>query len=243
MSSPFSCEAVDLLEKVGVKTYKIPSGEVTNIPLLEKIAQTKKHVLLSSGMSSWGELDLAVATLQKFGCKKLTVMQCVSKYPCPAEEAGLHCLREMKERYQLPIGYSDHTFGSAIPIAAVALGAVVVEKHITLSRNTYGSDAKHSTEPIEFKHMVDEIRRLECALNNNCDKDNNAAALKNMKHIFEKSIVSACAIEAGTILTREMLAFKKPGSGIAPKEYATLLGKKALKRIGKNSAITWDDCE
>ena len=143
LSSPFSIEAVTLLEDVGVGSYKIPSGEVTNIPMLEAIAETGKPVLLSSGMSDWRELDAAVAAIRGRH-ERICVMQCTSAYPCPDEKVGLNVLSEMRERWQLPVGYSDHTRDNHACFAAVALGAGVVEKHLTFSRRMYGSDAAHS---------------------------------------------------------------------------------------------------
>ena len=191
-SSPFSLEAVDLLEAVGMETYKIASGEVNNLPLLEKIAKTGKRVLLSSGMSSWSELDQAVDVLQTNGCKDLVILQCTSEYPCPPEEAGLNILDELKNRYKnVTFGYSDHTMGVAVPLAAVIKGATVIEKHFTLSKKMYGSDAKYSTEPDEFKRLVDEIRQIEIANSSEVDKDKKVESLKDMKMTFEKSVVSS----------------------------------------------------
>jgi len=237
-SSPFSLEAVDLLEEVGVSAYKIASGEVNNIPLLEKIAKTGKRVLLSSGMSSWAELDGAVETLQSNGCKELIVLQCTSEYPCPPEEAGLNILDEMKVRYKnATIGYSDHTMGVAVPLAAVIKGATVIEKHFTLSQKMYGSDAMNSTEPEEFKRLVDEIRQIEIALSNNVNKDKKVKSLKNMKMTFEKSIVSACSINRLGTIEEAYLAFKKPGDGIPAREYKKLLGKKLNKKVDKDYTV------
>jgi sialic acid synthase SpsE len=142
ISSPFSLEAVDLLNEVGIKSFKIPSGEVTNLPLLERVAQTGKQVILSSGMNTWEEMDEAVQALSDNGCKDLIMLQCTSEYPCPPENAGLNIMLEMKEKYNVPVGFSDHTLGSAVPITAVVMGAVLIEKHFTLSQLAYGSDAK-----------------------------------------------------------------------------------------------------
>lgn len=243
-SSPFSLEAVDLLEAVGMDTYKIASGEVNNIPLLEKIAKTGKRVLLSSGMSSWAELDEAVNTLQSNGCKDLIVLQCTSEYPCSAEQSGLNVLDEIKQRYNnIQIGYSDHTLGVAVPLAAVIKGATVIEKHFTLSQKMYGSDAMNSTEPTEFKRLVDEIRQIEIALSNKIDKDEKVKTLGNMKITFEKSIVSACPIDEFDIITLDKLAFKKPGDGIPSKDYKKLLGKKIQKTILKDYKFKWEDFE
>jgi len=161
--------------EVGVSTFKIPSGEVSNIPLLEHVAKTGKKVILSSGMSSWDELDRAVAVFKDK--EKLTILQCTSEYPCKPENAGLNVMLEIKERYQCKVGFSDHTLGIGVPLTAVVLGATLIEKHFTLSKLMYGSDAKNSTEPEEFKHMVDNIRAAELAITSKIDKNE---MLKNL---------------------------------------------------------------
>lgn len=237
LSSPFSLEAVDLLEQVGIKTYKIASGEVSNIPLLIKIAKTGRKVLLSSGMSTWAELDEAVKTLQDNGCKDLILLQCTSEYPCPPENAGLNIMQEMKERYKLPVGFSDHTLGIAVPIAAVCLGACVIEKHFTLSKQMYGPDAQFSATPEEMKILVDNIRAVEKILGSKIDKDAKVATLSQMKITFEKSIVSACDISAGTIIEEKHLAYKKPGDGMPAREFRKVIGKRVMRSIQKNSKL------
>ena len=163
MSSPYSEEAVDLLEAVGVTRYKIPSGEVTNLLMVDKVARLGKPTLLSSGMSTWAELDRAVEVVRARH-DRLTVMQCTTEYPCPPERVGLNVMLEMRDRYGVSVGLSDHTLTSYAPIAAVALGAEVVEKHFTLSRRMYGSDAPHSLEPEEFANMARGIRTVEAML-------------------------------------------------------------------------------
>jgi len=238
LSSPFSIEAVELLEELGVAAYKIPSGEVSNIPLLVRIAKTGKPVLLSSGMSGWDELDLAIETL-KSSCAT-TVMQCSSAYPCPPDRVGLNVIREMSERYGLPVGYSDHTMGVAAPIAAAALGAAVIEKHFTFSRQMYGSDARHSMEPGEFKLMAGALRDVWTMLDNPISKSD-VKPYAEMKRIFEKSIVAACSIEAGEALTVGMLAFKKPGDGIPARDYERLLGRTAKRAMQPDHKLTEDD--
>ena len=241
-SSPFSLEAVDLLEKVGMDTYKIASGEVNNIPLLEKIAKTGKRVLLSSGMSNWMELDEAVHTLQSNGCKDLVVLQCTSEYPCPPEEAGLNLIGEIKKRYKdITLGYSDHTMGIAVPLAAAIKGASVIEKHFTLSQKMYGSDAMNSTEPEEFKNLVDEIRKVEIVLSNNIDKDEKVKSLGEMKMTFEKSIVSSRPLKKSDIISFEDLNFKKPGDGIPARVYKEILGKKLNKSVPKDYKFKSED--
>ena len=196
ISSPFSLEAVDMLNEVGIQSFKIPSGEVTNLPFLEHVAKTGKQVILSSGMNTWEEMDEAVHTLKSNGCSDLIMLQCTSEYPCPPEKAGLNIMLEMKERYNVPVGFSDHTLGSAVPITAVVMGAVLIEKHFTLSQLAYGSDAKNSTEPEDFKRLVIDIRMAELAINSKREK-NLDDGLRNMKMIFEKSIVAAKSIQAG----------------------------------------------
>jgi len=237
ISSPFSPEAVDLLEKLRVRTYKIPSGEVTNTPLLLKVAKTGKRVLLSSGMSSWDELDQAVKTLKRNGCPKPVILQCTSEYPCPPHKVGLNVLLEMKERYKLPVGLSDHTLGIACSIAAVALGAEVIERHFTLSKSMYGTDAGHSLEPGDLKLLVKNIRELEAALSAKVNKDITAKETAGMKTVFEKSIVAATGIKKGTVLKEGHLAYKKPGDGIRADRYREIIGKTAKTDIAVDTKI------
>jgi len=239
-SSPFSEDAVNLLEKVGVKTYKIPSGEVTNLPLLIKIAGTGKRVLLSSGMSKWAELDSAVDTLMKHGCSDLVLLQCTSEYPCQPERAGLNVIQEMKNRYGLPVGFSDHTLGVAVSLAAVCLGAHVIEKHFTLSKRMYGPDAQFSATPEEFQVLVESIRSVEKAMSAKLDKDAEADALEMMKMTFEKSIVAAKGIPAQKVIGMEDLAYKKPGDGIKAMFFRDVLGKKLVVSVGKDTKLSWD---
>lgn len=229
LSSPFSIEAVDLLERVGVMRHKVPSGEVTNLPLIEAVAQTGKPMLLSSGMSTWPELDAAVNTvLRHHG--RLTVLQCTSAYPCPYEQVGLNVMLEMKARYRLPVGLSDHTLTNYASFAAAALGATVIEKHITFSRRMYGSDACFSLEPAELVDLVQGIRAIEAALAARVDKDD-TSRLGDMKAAFEKSLVALVDIPAGAAIGREMIGFKKPGTGISPGGLDQVLGKRATLPI------------
>jgi N,N'-diacetyllegionaminate synthase len=239
LSSSFSIEAVGLLEKVGVTRYKVPSGEVTNVPFLKVIAQTGKPVLLSSGMSSWAELDEAVNTI--LAChNQLTVLQCTSEYPCPYEQVGLSVMLEMKERYKLPVGLSDHTLTNYAAFAAVVLGASVIEKHLTFSRLMYGSDAQHSLEPTEFADLVRGIRAIETMLASKVDKDD-VARFATMKATFEKSVVSLVDIPEGTLITEAMIGIKKPGTGIPAKRFGEVSGKRARRRIPKDTLIREGD--
>ncbi len=238
ISSPFSLEAVDLLETVGVGTYKIPSGEVTNIPLLEYVAATGKPVLLSSGMSDWQELDAAVTVLRKGG--PLTILQCTSAYPCPPERVGLNVLAEMRERYGLPVGFSDHTLGPAAAFAAAALGADVIEKHFTFSRLMYGSDAANSMEPAEFKAFCQGLRDIWIMRRSLVDKSD-LTAYRDMKRIFEKSVVTARPIVEGAKIQAADLAYKKPGDGISAAKWRDLIGKTATRDLPADYKIIETD--
>ncbi|MBN1123322.1 MAG: N-acetylneuraminate synthase family protein [Anaerolineae bacterium] len=235
LSSPFSIEAVELLEELDVIHYKIPSGEVTNLPLLEAVGETGKHVYLSSGMSSWAEIDAAVETLLRYH-DRVTVMQCTSAYPCPYEQVGLNVMLDMRERYGLPVGLSDHTLTNYAAFAAVTLGASVIEKHFTFSRHMYGSDARHSLEPPELADLVAGIRAIETTLASPVEKDD-IEPYAGMKAIFEKSIVSVIDIPAGVIITRSMIGFKKPGTGIPARDHAKVIGRRAAHQIPKDTLI------
>ena len=240
LSSPFSLEAVDLLEDVGVAAYKVPSGEVTNLPLLERIASTGKPALVSSGMSDWAELDAAVAVLRKGG--PLTVLQCASAYPCLPEVVGLNVIAEMRARYALPVGFSDHTRGSAAAFAAAALGATVVEKHFAFSRLMYGSDAANSMEPEEFKAFAQGLRDIWVMLAHPVDK-NDVAPFRDMKRIFEKSVVSARALPEGHVLTAADLAFKKPGDGISAARWSEVVGRRLRQAVPADSKLSFSDLD
>ena len=239
VSSPFSIDAVDLLERVGVARYKVGSGEITNTPMLETIGQTKRPVILSSGMSSWAELDEAVNVVLRHH-DQITLLQCTSSYPCPYEDVGLNVMLALQERYRLPVGLSDHTLTIFAPIAAVALGASVIEKHLTFSRRMYGSDARHSLEPDEFREMVAGIRAVQEMLAAPVDKDATARRLQPMKDVFEKSVVAAVDIAPHATLTAEMLTVKKPGVGIPARRLPELIGRTTIKAIPKDTLLSED---
>lgn len=240
MSSPFSIEAVDLLEKVRMARYKIPSGEVTNIPFLERVAKTKKPVFLSSGMSNWEELDAAIEIFKK-AKNPLTILQCTSIYPTPPEKVGLNVMLEMKKRYaHCAVGLSDQSLTNYAGYAAATLGASVMEKHVTLSRHCYGSDAKHSIEPEEFADFVKGIREIEIMLANPVDK-NDLKDFREMKKVFEKSIVSLRKIPAGTVITEAVLGIKKPGGGIPPARLRGIIGKSAKCDIQSDQMLSLSD--
>jgi N-acetylneuraminate synthase len=229
-----------LLELIGIVRYKIPSGEVSNKPLLEEIAKTQKPVLLSSGMSTWKELDAAVATIRERH-DQLCVMQCTSEYPCPATHVGLNIIHEMRERWRLPVGFSDHTLENYACFASVVMGAVVVEKHLTFSRRMYGSDAQHSAEPTQFADLVSGIRAISEMCNAPMNK--NADSMREMKDIFEKSVVSVVQINVGTIISPNMVSVKKPGTGIPASRLNDVIGCTARHHIPADSLIDVKDID
>jgi N-acetylneuraminate synthase len=235
LCSVFSVEAVERLERLGVGRYKVGSGEVTNLELVRRVATTGKPVLLTSGMSTWAELDAAV----EVAGNDVTVLQCTSEYPTPPEHVGLNVLAELRQRYGKPVGLSDHSLGNYAAFAAVALGAVVVEKHFTLSNELYGPDAALALEPDELEDLVDGIRSIETMLANPVDKDD-VEELREMKRVFEKSVVSTREIPAGVEISREMLAAKKPGTGIPARMLPEVIGRKARVDIAADTVITED---
>lgn len=233
ISSPFSEMAVQWLNEIGVSRFKIPSGEVTNLPMLAAINRLDRAVILSSGMSNWAEIDQAVAELNKVD---LTLMQCTSQYPCPAENVGLNVITEMQQRYEKNVGYSDHTQTNYAAFAAVSQGAICVEKHLTFSNAMYGSDAPLASEPDVFADLVQGIRAISTMRAHHVDKDD-ISPYVDMKQIFEKSVVAAIDIAAGEILSSDVLAYKKPGDGISAAEYKRLIGKTAKQAIKKDTLI------
>jgi N-acetylneuraminate synthase len=220
--SVFSIESVRRAVQAGFEIIKIPSGEVTNIPMLREVAKTGLPVILSSGMSNWDELGQAVKEL---GDKEnICVLQCSSIYPAPPEKVGLNILSEIQERFGTCIGLSDHTLTGATAVAAVALGARVIEKHFTISKLLYGPDARFSLEPQEFRQLVDDVNYVSSAISSDIDKDD-LAAYGEMKQVFQKSIVAKTAIKKGDILSLENIAFKKPGTGIPASVVDEIVGR------------------
>jgi len=237
MSSPFSEAAVDLLEDVGAALYKVPSGEVTNVFLLERLAATGKPVILSSGMSNWAELDCAVEILRV--TPGLMVLQCSSAYPCTPEQVGLNVMPEMQRRYGTKVGLSDHTLDCAAAFAAAALGASVIEKHVTFSKLMYGSDARHSMEPAEFKKFCDGLKAIWRMLDHPVDKDD-LGSFKEMKHVFEKSLVAARPMSKGHVINRADLAAKKAGGGIPVTEFPQVVGRRLCQDVPQNFKLSAD---
>lgn len=225
LSSPFSEEAVILLDKIGVPAWKIASGEVNNPLLKEAMFATGKPILLSSGMSAYEEIDAVVDEVKQKQLP-LAVFQCTSKYPSPPEEIGLNVLREFKDRYQVPVGLSDHSGKIYAGLAAVTLGASLLEVHVTLSREMFGPDVPVSLTSSELKQLVEGVRFIETALENPVDKMEMADSLSEMRAIFGKSLVLKQDLQKGETIRRESLTAKKPALGVLAENVSLVLGKK-----------------
>ena len=237
LSTPFDVESVDLLHNLGLEIFKIPSGEITNLPYLRKIGKYNKQVILSTGMANLGEIESAIAVLVDSGTKRenITLLQCNTEYPTPFADVNLKAMKSLKKAFRLPVGYSDHTPGIAIPLAAVGMGAKVIEKHFTLDKNMEGPDHKASLEPCELKAMVQSIREIELALGDGI-KQTSASEAKN-KPIARKSIVANCAIKKGEILSESNLYTKRPAEGISPMEWDKVIGTKAIRDFEPDEMI------
>ncbi|NBJ92524.1 N-acetylneuraminate synthase [Parablautia muri] len=234
LSTPFDIESVHFLNKFQ-NIWKIPSGEITNYPYLVEIGRTKKKVILSTGMSELSEIYDAVNTLKNNGTKDITLLHCTTEYPAPIEEVNLNVMETLKQEFGCSIGYSDHTQGIEIALAAVAMGAEIIEKHFTLDKNLPGPDHKASLEPDELKDMIKCIRNIELARGTNIKKPT-VSELKN-KNIARKSIVAAKTIKYGEPFTEENLTTKRPGTGISPMKWNEILGKKAARCFEEDELI------
>lgn len=237
LSTPFDLESIAFLDTLDMPFWKIPSGEITNLPYLLAIAQTKKPVVMSTGMSELDEIQAALDVLTCHGTTKVTLLQCNTEYPTPFEDVNLRAMQTMRERFQVDVGYSDHTEGIAIPIAAATLGAAVIEKHFTLDRNMAGPDHKASLEPDELTAMVTGIRRVEKALGDG-NKTASPSEKKNIA-IARKSIVARCPIKKGEVLTEANLTVKRPGTGISPMQWFSVLDTKAVRDFEGDEVIEW----
>lgn len=237
ISTPFDMESIDFLAGTGMDFFKIPSGEITNYPYLKHIAQKGLPIVLSSGMATIEEIRNCLNTLLKFGADKdmIALLHCTTEYPTPMEEVNLNAMTTLREEFQIPVGYSDHTQGIEVAIAAVALGARIIEKHFTLSRDMEGPDHVASLEPHELKAMVDAIRNIEKALGNG-EKLPAPSEIKN-KAIARKSIVAKCPIKENEELTEDNITVKRPGDGISPMRWEEVIGTKAKRAFNTDEKI------
>lgn len=235
LSTPFDLDSIDFLQSIDIPFWKIPSGEITNLPYLIKIAKTGKDVIMSTGMCQMEEIKEALEILKENGAGKVTLLHCNTEYPTPFCDVNLNAMKTIKEECHLEVGYSDHTIGIEVPIAAVAMGACVIEKHFTLDKNMEGPDHKASLEPEELKEMVIGIRTIEKAMGNG-KKCPSESEQKNII-IARKSIVANCDIKKGEILTEDKLYIKRPGNGISPMKWYEVIGKEAIKDFKKDELI------
>lgn len=237
LSTPFDLESIDLLFDLGVKLYKIPSGEITNYPYLRKVAQKQLSIIMSTGMANLSEIEQALDILLDNGLKrnKITILHCNTEYPTPICDVNLKAMLTIKDAFKVNIGYSDHTLGIEVSIAAVALGATVIEKHFTLDRNMEGPDHKASLEPKELKEMVKCIRNIEIAMGNGIKKPS-VSEKKNIP-VARKSIVASRKILKGKVLSEENITAKRPGTGISPMRWNEILGRTAIKEFKPDDLI------
>ena len=241
LSTPFDSESLQCIDELDVRLHKIPSGEITNYPLLEVFARTKKPVILSTGMSTLGEVEEAITYLKMHGTTEITLLHCTTSYPTPFESVNLRAMQTLAQAFHLPVGYSDHTLGISVPLAAVAMGAKVIEKHFTIDKNLPGPDHRASLDPVELHDMIIGIREIEAAFGDGI-KCVAPSEKENVK-IVRKSIVACKEIPVNTVITREMITVKRPGTGIEPKYYETIIGMKTTRALEEDEIIPWDSIE
>lgn len=235
LSTPFENNSVDYLDNLGCELWKIPSGEITNYPYLVKIAKTHKTIILSTGMSTLDEIEQAICVLKENGAGEIKLLHCTTDYPAPYEDVNLLAMKTMREKFGVEVGYSDHTKGIEVAVAAVAMGATIIEKHFTLDKNMVGPDHKASLEPDELKKMVMSIRNIERAIGDGVKKV--ADSEDKNKNIARKSIVAKRDIAEGEIFTEENITTKRPGYGVSPMLWNSVLGTKAIKSFKEDQLI------
>lgn len=242
LSSPFSFEAVDLLERVGVAAWKVPSGETANLPMLDRMTATGLPLILSTGMSPMDEIDTAVERIRSRGIEP-TVLQCTTDYPCAAEKVGLNLIADFHERYGCPVGLSDHS-GTIYPgLAAATLGIEMLEVHVTFSRELFGPDVRASITIDELRGLVEGIRFIETMNTHPVNKEDMARDLKPLRDMFTKSVVAQKSLKAGTVLKIEDLALKKPGTGLSAARLPALVGRRLKRAIRADTMISEDDLD
>ena len=238
LSTPFDERAVDELEEIGVAAYKIASFEIGHLPLIKRAASTGKPMLLSTGMADLGDIEEALEAVYSTGNTSAGLFHCTIGYPPPMAAINLRAMRTMARAFGVPVGFSDHTLGITIPAAATALGACMIEKHFTLDRSLPGPDHPFALEPDELAAMVSAIRDTEAAMGSGVKRHDPTE--QEMYDLARRSIVAACSIPAGTVITADMLAVKRPGTGIAPKFLDTVIGRTARTDIPEDEIITWE---
>jgi N,N'-diacetyllegionaminate synthase len=242
ISSPFSIEAVDMLQRVGQPLWKIASGEVSNTPLLDRVLDTRAPVLLSTGMSPLEETDAAVARVKARG-SAVGVLQCTTAYPCPPEQVGLNLVPFYRERYGCWVGLSDHSATIYPGLAGAALGLDVLEVHVVMSRDAFGPDVVASVTTSELRQLVDGVRFIERMRANPIDKDASARSTESLRRLFTRSVVATVPLSRGTTLERRHLALKKPGTGLPPERLADLVGRTLRRDVAADQLLAVDDIE
>lgn len=243
-STAFDVDGVNFLNQLGLPLFKIPSGEITNFPYLRAIALCGKQTIISTGMCTEDEIGAAISILIKYGLKKdqITILHCNTEYPTPMEDVNLTAMVTIREKFGVNVGYSDHTLGIEVPIAAVALGATIIEKHFTLNRNLPGPDHVASLEPHELTSMVKSIRNIEFAISGNGIKSPSKSEAKNIA-IARKSLHISSDLSSGHILTEFDLISLRPGDGISPMKWEEIIGKRLTVNKRKNEILNWSDLE
>jgi len=241
LSTPFDFESADFLDELGIPAFKISSTDLTNLPFLEYVAEKGKPVILSTGMGTLGEIEDAINTIKNTGDNEIVLLHCITNYPADFESLNLRAIQTLREAFKLPVGFSDHSLGIYAPLVAVALGAVVIEKHFTLDKNLPGPDHKASLDTRELKEMVKWIRLTEKSLGDGIKKP--TPEEEEIKKVARRSIVTKVNIPKGTVITEEMITFKRPGTGLSPKYYKEIIGKRARRDINIDEMIYWSDVE
>ena len=236
-STPFDATAVDFLEAMAVPAYKIASFEIVDLPLIRRAAETGKPIILSTGMATREEIAEAVEAARGAGNDQLVLLKCTSAYPAPPEEMHLKAIPELERTFQTPVGLSDHTLGIAVPVAAVILGARLIEKHLTLSRDDPGPDSSFSLEPQEFRQMTDAVRSAELALGK---AELGVGERESSSLAFRRSLFVVRDVAAGEELTTDNVRSIRPADGLAPKHLSTVLGRRAARRISRGTPLSWD---
>ena len=241
LSSSFDKGSVDLLDRLGLPAFKIASGEINNFPFLKCIATKGKPIILSTGMSTLKEVEEALNAIRNEGIEEIILLHCVSCYPARIENTNLKAMETLRQAFELPVGLSDHSLGIIVPIAAVALGACVIEKHFTLDKNLPGPDHRASLEPGELKEMVRVIRDIEKALGDGVKRP--VAEEEEVKKVARRSIVARVDIPEGIIITQDVLALRRPGTGIEPKNLDMVIGKRTKRNIKSGELITFAEVQ
>jgi len=238
LSTPFDPESADFLASIDIPAFKVPSGEITNFPFLDHIARKGKPIIVSTGMSDLEEVEAAVKAIRAAGSREIALLQCTSNYPASASSVNLRAMKTMQERFNVPVGYSDHTMGIEVSLAAAALGACIIEKHFTLDRNLPGPDHKASLEPAELVQMVRGIRTVESALGDGIKSP--AEEERDTRSVARRSIVAVRDLAAGTQLAPDAIAILRPGTGLPPSAMSRVIGKRLRVNVPAGTPITAD---